>query len=127
MALLLILLSFNCNWVNTRWQQRSLHLHTKCTQNTEEGTHIIITMARAGGIIKIQLRGIQWEANWEVPAVPRFCKLYPYICLTTEEIAQNNLRYGSRKVPRFSGDSCAVHIYTQTVHRTAHLHRTGHT
>jgi hypothetical protein len=31
----------------------------------------------------------------EVQAVPRFCELYPGICLTTEEKARKNLSYGS--------------------------------
>jgi hypothetical protein len=33
---------FNCNWVDTRWQQNSTHLHTNNTQNTDNGTHITI-------------------------------------------------------------------------------------
>jgi hypothetical protein len=33
---------FNCNWVDTRWQQYSTHLHTNSTQNTENGTYITI-------------------------------------------------------------------------------------
>jgi hypothetical protein len=33
---------FNCNWVDTRWQQYSTHLHTNRTQNTENGTYITI-------------------------------------------------------------------------------------
>jgi hypothetical protein len=31
---------FNCNWVDTRWQWNSTHLHTNNTQNTENGTYI---------------------------------------------------------------------------------------
>jgi len=31
--------------------------------------------------------------------VPRLCKLYPGICLKTEEKARKNLSQGSRKVP----------------------------
>jgi hypothetical protein len=31
--------------------------------------------------------------------VPRLCKLYPVICLTTEEKAGETLSQGSRKVP----------------------------
>jgi hypothetical protein len=37
---------FNCNWVDTRWQQSSTHLHTNSTQNntvrqnTQNGTYI---------------------------------------------------------------------------------------
>ena len=34
-----------------------------------------------------------------VRAVPRFCGLYPGICLTTEEKARKNLSQGSRTVP----------------------------
>jgi hypothetical protein len=33
---------FNCNWVDTRWQQYSTHLHTNSTQNTENGTYMTI-------------------------------------------------------------------------------------
>jgi hypothetical protein len=33
---------FNCNRVDTRWQQYSTHLHTNDTQNTEKGTYITI-------------------------------------------------------------------------------------
>jgi hypothetical protein len=32
--LILIDISVNCNWVATRWQQYSTHLHTNSTQNT---------------------------------------------------------------------------------------------
>jgi hypothetical protein len=32
---------FNCNWVDTRWQYNSTHLHTNNTQNTENGTNRI--------------------------------------------------------------------------------------
>jgi hypothetical protein len=35
----------------------------------------------------IQRKG-QREENWEVPAVPLSCELYPDICLTTEEKAR---------------------------------------
>ena len=34
-----------------------------------------------------------------VRAVPHLCKLYPGICLTTEEKARKTLSQGSRKVP----------------------------
>jgi hypothetical protein len=33
---------FKCNWVDTRWQWNSTHLHTNSTQNTENGTYITI-------------------------------------------------------------------------------------
>jgi hypothetical protein len=31
---------FNCNWVDTRWQQYSSHLNTNSTQNTLNRTYI---------------------------------------------------------------------------------------
>ena len=34
---------FSCNWVDTRWQQYSSHLHTSSTPNTKNGTYITIT------------------------------------------------------------------------------------
>jgi hypothetical protein len=33
---------YNRNWVDTRRQQYSTHLHTNSTQNTENGTYITI-------------------------------------------------------------------------------------
>jgi hypothetical protein len=64
---------FNCNWIDTRWQYYSTHFHTNSTQNTENGTYIIK------------------RKNLEARAVPLLCKLYPGICLTTEEKARKNL------------------------------------
>jgi hypothetical protein len=76
--LLLLLLLFNCSWVDTRWQQYSTHLHTNSTQNTEDGAHITIKKKK------------NWELNWEVRTVPRLCELYPGICLTTKEKARKS-------------------------------------
>jgi hypothetical protein len=56
----------NRNWVDTRWQQCSTHLHTNSTQKNT------INLGRVG-------------------AVPRLCELYLGICLTTEEKARKNL------------------------------------
>jgi hypothetical protein len=39
---------FNCNLVDTWWQQYSTHLHTNFTQNTENGTYIIIKRKKKG-------------------------------------------------------------------------------
>jgi len=64
---------FNCNWVDTRWQQYSTHLHTNNTQNNT------INLGR-------------------VRTVPRLCELYPGVCLTTEEKARKNLSQGSRRM-----------------------------
>ena len=63
----------NSNWVATRWQRYSTHLHTNRTQN-----NTIIYFGR-------------------VRAVPRLCELYPGICLTTEEKARRNLSQGREK------------------------------
>jgi hypothetical protein len=38
----LLLLLFNCNWVDTRWHKYITHLHTNSTQNTEDRAHITI-------------------------------------------------------------------------------------
>ena len=67
-------ISVKRNWVDTRWQQYSTHLHTNSTQNNT------IKLGR-------------------VRAVPRVCELYPGICLTIEEKSRKNLSRGRRKVP----------------------------
>jgi hypothetical protein len=64
----------NCNWVATRWQQYSAHIHTNNTQNDTKQT-IYKTKQKLG----------------RVRTVPRLCGLYPGICLTTEEKARENL------------------------------------
>jgi hypothetical protein len=58
LLLLLLLLLFNCNWVDTCGS--SIHLHTHSTQNTEDGTHITITM-------KKQLQGTKLGINLGSP------------------------------------------------------------
>jgi hypothetical protein len=40
--LFIYLFLFICNWVDTRWQEYSAHLHTNSTQNAENGTYIKI-------------------------------------------------------------------------------------
>jgi hypothetical protein len=65
----------NCNWVATRWQQYSTHLHTNNTQNN--------TFHQFGRVL----------------AVPRLCELYPDICLTTEQKARKTLSQGSWRMP----------------------------
>jgi len=67
----------NCNWVDTRWQQYSTHLHTNNTQNNT---------IHAG----------------RVRAVPRLRELYPGICLTTEEKARKNLSQGGKNLSQGS-------------------------
>jgi hypothetical protein len=74
MYVCMYLFIFNRNWVDTRWQQYSTHLHTNSTQNTENGTYITIKRGK----------------KWEVRPSPRLCELFPDICLTTEEEARKN-------------------------------------
>jgi hypothetical protein len=83
-----IMYIFNCNcvdtrWqqystycVDTRWQQYSTYSHTNITQCTENGTHITVK---------------SYRLIWEMRAVPRLCELCPGICLATEEKARENL------------------------------------
>jgi hypothetical protein len=40
--LMMVRYIFNCNWIDTRWQQYSTHLHTTSTQDTENGSYISI-------------------------------------------------------------------------------------
>ena len=58
----------NCNWVATRWQLFVTHINTKNTGNVTKQT-IHRTTQQLG-----RLR-----------AVPRLCRFYPGICLTTEK------------------------------------------
>jgi len=62
---------FNCNWVATRWQQYSTHIHTNNRENDTKQT-IHRTTQKLG----------------RVRAVPRLCGFYPGICLITEEKAR---------------------------------------
>jgi hypothetical protein len=71
---------FNCNWVATRWQQCSTHIHTNNTQNDTK--HTIHTTTQKLGRVR---------------AVPRLCGFYPGICHTTEEKARKNLRVAIHK------------------------------
>jgi len=72
--MVLIDIFVNCNWVDTRWQQYSTHLHTNNTQNDTKQT-IHRTTQQFG----------------RVRAVPRLGVLYLGICLTTDEKARENL------------------------------------
>jgi hypothetical protein len=71
---------FNCNWVATRWQLFSTHIHTNNTENdTKQTIHRTQKIHRT----KQRLGRVQ--------AVPRLCGFYPGICLTTKEKARKNL------------------------------------
>jgi hypothetical protein len=78
----------NCNWVDTRWQWHSTHLHTNNTQNDT-------------------------KIFGRVLAVPRLCELYPGIYLTTEAKAQKNLSQGSQRVP---AGTMKIHKHTLRIH-----------
>jgi hypothetical protein len=69
---------FNCNWLATRWQLYSTHIHTNNTENDTKQT-IRRTTQKLGRV-------------W---AVPRLWGFYPGICLTTEEKARKNVSQGS--------------------------------
>jgi hypothetical protein len=68
---------FNCNWVDTRWQQYSSHLHANSTQSTENRTYITIK--------KLNVHNNKKKLIWEVRTMPHLCEFYPGVCLTTEE------------------------------------------
>jgi hypothetical protein len=73
----------NCNWVDSRWQWYSTHLHTNNTQNnTINNQTIRITN-------KTQTTNL--EECWPCPVFV----FYPGICLTTEEKARKNLSHGA--------------------------------
>jgi len=81
---------FNCNWVATRWQLFSTHIHTKKYRerhktNDTENTKIHRTTQKIHRATQ-QLGRVQ--------AVPRLCGFYRGICLTTEEKARKNLSHG---------------------------------
>jgi hypothetical protein len=52
---------FNCNWIDTRWQQYSTHLHTNSTQNTENGTYMTIKRNLESAGRALSLRVIPWH------------------------------------------------------------------
>jgi hypothetical protein len=55
---------FNCNWVDTRWQQYSTHLHTNITHNTENGTNITKKSLGSAGRAR-SLRAIPWHLPYK--------------------------------------------------------------
>ena len=76
---------FNCNWVATRWQLYSTHVHTN---NTEKDTKQTIHKTTQKVHRTTQKLG-------RVRVMPHLCGFYPGICLTTEEKARKNLSQGS--------------------------------
>jgi hypothetical protein len=88
-----LLYLFNCNWVATRWQLFSTHIHTNNTGNVTKQTSL-----RTQKIYIEQHKKKMQKATKKlgrVRAVPRLCGHHPGICLTTEEKARQNLSQGS--------------------------------
>jgi hypothetical protein len=75
---------FNCNWVATRWQLFSTHIHTNNTGNDTKQTMHRTTQKMHRATKKLG----------RVRAVPRLCGYHPGICLTTEEKAQEKSQSG---------------------------------
>jgi hypothetical protein len=63
-------------------------------------------------------------------AVPRLCKFYPGICLTTEEKVQKNLSQGKKNLSKVNKNlsQCAVYILPKHPHITkpTHTHTNTH-
>jgi hypothetical protein len=74
---------FNCNWVATRWQLFSTHVHTNTGNVTKQTIH------RTQKIHTATTKKIG-----RVRAVPRLCGYHPGIFLTTEEKAQEKPQSG---------------------------------
>jgi hypothetical protein len=65
MQLLLLSSLFNCNWVDTRWQQYSTHLHTNSTQYRENITYLTIRRKNLGSAGRaLSLRVIPWHFRY---------------------------------------------------------------
>ena len=86
----------DCNWIVTRWQQYSTHVHTNSTQNDTNKQYI------------------EQHNFGRVRAVPRLWELYPGICLTTDEKARKYFSQGSRRVP---AGAMKIRKHTITIHR----------
>jgi hypothetical protein len=97
-------LVFNCNWVDTRWQQCSIYLQTNSTKNTENGTYIRIKTF--------------YRLICEVRAVPRLCELYYGICFKTEE------KYGKHSVRVAAVHHKQTQYNTRTMNSTIHRRKT---
>jgi hypothetical protein len=71
-----------------------VHIYTQTVHRTTQLTALF------GRLSGIRTQSGQIKINMgRVWAVPCLGELYPDICLTTEEKAQENLRQGSRRVP----------------------------
>ena len=71
----------NCNWVATRWQQCSTHLHTNNTQNDKKQTIYRTTQKF-------------WKSAGRAPS----WRVIPWHLITTEEKARKNFSQRSRTI-----------------------------
>jgi hypothetical protein len=92
----------NCNWVDTRWQLYSTHLHTNNTQDKKKKRYI--EQHKKQYIEHKNVIGT-------VRAVPRLGELYSGICLTTEEKTRKTLSQGSKTSVRVIRDITLQDMY----------------
>jgi hypothetical protein len=89
---------FNCNWVATRWQLFSTHVHTNNTENdTKQTIHRTTRKYIEQHIKYIEQHKKIHRATQQLGrarAVPRLCGFYPGICLATEQKARKTLSQG---------------------------------
>jgi hypothetical protein len=89
---------FNCNWVATRWQLFSTHIHTNNTGNVTKQTVHRTTQKihRTTQKIHRTTQKMHRATNklGRVRAVPRLCGYNPGICFTTEEKAREKPQSG---------------------------------
>jgi hypothetical protein len=79
------------NWVDSRWQWYSTHLHTNNTQNNKINNKTI----------RIRNKTTQTTNLVECWPCPVFVSLYPGICLTTKGKARKNFSQGSRRNSKY--------------------------
>jgi hypothetical protein len=96
----------NCNWVDTRWQWYSTHLHINNTYNNTINNKT-----------NNKQNNINLEEYWPCPV---FCEFYPDICLTTEGKARKNISQGSRR------DSKYTHYQDTHTHKHYKTHTHPH-
>jgi hypothetical protein len=82
---------FNCNWVATRWQLFSTHIHTNNTGNVTKQTIHRTTQKICRTTQELHKAT---KKLGTVRAVPRLCGYHPGICLTTEEKAREKTQSG---------------------------------
>ena len=86
----------NCNWVATRWQYYSTHLHTNSTQYSSTTVHIYTQTVHRTAVLQYTFTHKQYTVQQY-----------------STHLHTNSTQYSS-----------TVHIYTQTVHSTAVLQYT---